>query len=55
MSAPNLIVGGEINLVTLSRQVWGETSRMDGLGPFFKSFFEEVGLIYVEPIPIGTT
>ena len=51
----NFIVGGDLNLVTPSKEVWGVNSHMNVLVTFFRTLFEEAGLVDVEPIPLRPT
>lgn len=51
----NLIAGEDLNIVTSSIEVWGVNSRTNALAHFFKSLFEEAGLVDVEPIPLRPT
>ena len=52
LNYPYLLVGGDLNLVTSSREVCRKSSHLDVLGPFFKSLLEEVGLVDVESLPL---
>lgn len=51
----HIFQGSFLNLVTSSREIWGDKCRMDVLSPYFQCLFEEDGLIDVEPTTLGPT
>jgi exonuclease III len=51
----NLILGGDLNFTTSSREVWGAKARVDPLQLFFSHLVQNEGLVDVEPIKILLT
>jgi hypothetical protein len=51
----SLILGGDLNFTTSSREVWGAHARSDSLQPYFRQLVQEEGLVDVTPIQILPT
>jgi endonuclease/exonuclease/phosphatase family metal-dependent hydrolase len=51
----NLILGGDLNLTTSSREVWGAHARSDPLQLYFNQLFQVEGLVDVEPLKVLPT
>jgi hypothetical protein len=51
----DLIIGGDLNLMTSAREVWGSRSRIDLLSDYFKVLFQSSSLVDVEPVSISPT
>jgi endonuclease/exonuclease/phosphatase family metal-dependent hydrolase len=52
---PNLILGGDLNFTTSSREVWGDCVRADPLQIYFSQMIQEGGLVDVEPTKLLPT
>lgn len=51
----NVILGGNFNFTSSTREVWGQGAKLDSLAPFLLDLFHEVGLVDVEPTHLGPT
>lgn len=51
----DIIVGGDLNLVTSIIEIWGDSSKPDPLDYFFNNMLTNVGLVHVFPIPLVPT
>jgi hypothetical protein len=50
-----VILGGDLNFTTSSREMWGAHSRVDPLHPFFRQLLLGEGLVDVEPLKLIPT
>jgi hypothetical protein len=50
LNEDNLILGGDLNFTTSSREVWGEHARVDPLQLYFSQLIQVGGLVDVEPL-----
>ena len=50
-----LVLGGDLNFITSSREVWASYARKNILHPCFRQLVQEEGLVDVEPIKILPT
>ena len=55
LSAPNLILGGDLNLTMNAVETWGRRAVLDPLVSHFKCLFDSVGLLDISPNIIGPT
>lgn len=51
----NVILGGELNFIVSSRDIWGHSAWVDPLGPFIIDFFKDNGLVDIEPMELRPT
>jgi hypothetical protein len=51
----NLIMGGDLNFTTSSREVWGEGARVDPLQLYFIHLIQDGGLVDAEPVKVLPT
>jgi len=51
----DLILGGDLNLIVSTREIWGHSSSRDPMGSFLNQLFHDEGLIYLEPINLLLT
>ena len=52
MKESSLILGGDLNLTTSTREIWGFHTRLDPLFRLFNHIFQNANLIYVVPLPL---
>lgn len=45
----NIILGDDLNIPILARQVWGQNVRLDPLTPLSNNVFREAGLVDIQP------
>jgi hypothetical protein len=50
-----LILGGDLNFSTSSREIWGEHARLDPLSDYFSSLFSTTSLVDIFPGTISPT
>jgi hypothetical protein len=55
LNEDNLILGGDLNFTTSSREVWGEHARVDPLQLYFSQLIQVGGLVDVEPVKLLPT
>ena len=55
LSAPNLILGGDLNLTMNASESRGHKAILDPLAPHFKHFFDSAGLLDIAPHYTGPT
>ena len=49
LSIPNLILGGDLNLILKTFEIWGQKASPDPLSSHFQSLFDSVGLVDIAP------
>jgi len=55
LNEEGIIVGGDLNFTLSTREVWGDTSRIDTLSDFFTSLIQSSGLVDVQPTKLTPT
>ena len=55
LSILNLVLGGDLNLVFYSSEIWGKKASPDPLSSHFRSLFNSVGLVDIAPSVAGPT
>ena len=50
-----LIIGGDLNLTLVDSKIWGVGILNEQLHGYFNSYFEQVGLIDIEPPILSPT
>ena len=51
----NMIKGGDMNLSLSEREIWGPTTRLDGLSNLFAALFNSKGWIDLHPLKMEPT
>ena len=49
LSAPNLILGGDLNLTMNAVETWGNRAILDPLASHFKHFFDSARILDIAP------
>ena len=55
LEVKDLIIVGDLNLMTSSKDIWGEKEKADPLSNFFKQLFSKNTLVDLEPVEVLPT
>jgi hypothetical protein len=55
LAVKSLILAGDLNLTTSSREIWGERARTDPLSDFYKHLFSKNSLVDLKPAELLPT
>ena len=55
LSMPNLVLGGDLNLILKTSEIWGQKASPNPLSSHFQLLFDSVGLVDIAPPNAGPT